>query len=589
MADREHILIALVEEVLGPRSGPLEVLTADLDPRTEYITGVLAPVSAQRPPDDIESEPDDLAEEVEEANKLDPQEDQDYQGVIVATGLLSPALDPKSLPCSIGLSFTLRAVGEAPEIEICSTWARYQPHQSGWQRQPDGFLTGPIQADRGTTWSAGQGISLQMRVVPIDPDLWRVSLFLINVAVVEDSLHPSTSEHIFQPQIRVVCCSGTDLEPLRQTRFERAPTDETDQPISEDESLNLVYSNRPSMARGHLCGAIWKSIDPERPDASEPLPDKAPFAWTDSTCIPDSERNKFSPADVRTELVPCYPLEAPEMGWNEGFGTSPVLDPEELAEKWTDHEVRSALSPMVEGYMAWIKDQQRMVSTVPDDQRPVAESHIQRCQQALARITEAIDILIKDEEARLAFCFANKAIAVQSRWTRGQVLRWRPFQLAFILLNIPAIADPTHPDRNICDLLWFPTGGGKTEAYLGLAAFVIALRRRRARTSHTPDSGYGTGVLSRYTLRLLTIQQFRRALGVITACELLRVQGLDSSTGPVGWRPSDHNGHETFLWGKVDSLSGCGLEVASRRIISCLLVLSPARAGSLSSRVLSIS
>ena len=126
MAEREHVLIALVEEVLGPRDGPQEVLPADQDPRAEYITGVLAPASAQRPPDDIESEPDDLAEE---AGGHDPQEDSDSQGVVVAQGILSPALDPKALPSSIGLSFTLSSPEQSPEIEICATWARYQTHR----------------------------------------------------------------------------------------------------------------------------------------------------------------------------------------------------------------------------------------------------------------------------------------------------------------------------------------------------------------------------------------------------------------------------------------------------------------------------
>ena len=203
---------------------------------------------------------------------------------------------------------------------------------------------------------------------------------------------------------------------------------------------------------------------------------------------------------------------------------------------------------MVDGYRAWIAAQQNLVPTLPVNQREVAERHITRCEEILTRLGEAVDLLASDQEVRLAFCFANRAIALQSQW-RGQVLNWRPFQLAFILLNVAALADPDHADRNICDLLWFPTGGGKTEAYLGLAAFTIALRRRRNRESGHPDSGNGTGVLSRYTLRLLTIQQFRRALGVITACEYLRVQGLDSSAGPVGWRPSGYGGKETFLWG----------------------------------------
>ena len=75
------------------------------------------------------------------------------------------------------------------------------------------------------------------------------------------------------------------------------------------------------------------------------------------------------------------------------------------------------------------------------------------------------------------------------------------------------------------DLLWFPTAGGKTEAYLGLTAFTLALRRLRARGQTDPQSARGDGgvtVIMRYTLRLLTSQQFQRAAALICACELAR-------------------------------------------------------------------
>ncbi len=130
--------------------------------------------------------------------------------------------------------------------------------------------------------------------------------------------------------------------------------------------------------------------------------------------------------------------------------------------------------------------------------------------------------------------------------------------MAFILLNIPPLAQPSHPARTVCDLLWFPTGGGKTEAYLGLAAFVLGLRRLRARDHDITEdrTGGGVGVLSRYTLRLLTIQQFRRALGVITACEMLRVWNLNTTGIPEGWRPRDCRRGERFIWGGLRFSAG---------------------------------
>ena len=569
MAERENILIALVEEVLGPRHGPYEILPANQDPRSEYITGVLAPVSSHRLPDDIESEPDDYAEET---GRHDPQEDQGSQDAVVATGILSPALDPKALPSSIGLSFTLSSPGQHPEIDICATWARYLTHKSGWKREPHGFVTGRIRVDRDKKWTAGQGVNLSMRVIRLPSDLLRISLFLVNVADMEDPPRPSTSEHIFQPQIRVFCSSGTELQPVRPIDSGGVCEGASESHVSEDASLNLVYRDRSSLARGHLCGAVWKSIDPERPHSGIPSPGKAPFAWTDAATIPEVERQRFTPADVRTEMVPCYPLEAPEMGWDKAFGPAPVLDPQELAENWSDGEVRSALVPLATGYRSWIDAQRNMVSALPVGQQVVAKEHIKRCEETQVRLTEAIDLLASDEDVRLAFCFANRAIALQSQW-RGQALQWRPFQLAFILLNVAALSDIGHSDRNICDLLWFPTGGGKTEAYLGLAAFTIAFRRLRAKKSAHLDVGNGTAVLSRYTLRLLTIQQFRRALGVITACEFLRVQGLDSPSGPVGWRPTGYAGQETFLWGA--SRFSAGLWVGGNVTPNGLLSIGP--------------
>ena len=106
---------------------------------------------------------------------------------------------------------------------------------------------------------------------------------------------------------------------------------------------------------------------------------------------------------------------------------------------------------------------------------------------------------------------------------------WRLFQLAFVLLNLEGLADPAHPDRPIVDLLFFPTGGGKTEAYLGLAAFAIARRH----LDNPGIEGAGLSVVMRYTLRLLTLDQLQRAASLVCALELERRSGDRLGTWPI--------------------------------------------------------
>lgn len=554
MSERDQMLIALVKEVLGPRNGAREVLPEEDDPRTEFITGILAPAEAHLEPDAIE---DDIDEVIEETSS---EEDQDTQGFVGTPGVFSPALDPKALPRSVGISFTVETETTHPEVEICATWARYHFSLSGWQREPDGFLTGSIQADQPVdSWNPRAGVTLQLRSRPVQGG-WRVSIFLINTTQVAGE-YPVTGEYIFQPQIRVNGCTGTHLVPVR-TRDESQGNEIGHTPDlndTEDLGLKMLYQNRTALARGHMCGATWRAIDPERPYANAVHPTEAPFYWIDREVIQEGERERFSPPDVRTDFVPSYPIQIPDMSWPTRFGPPPELRPGVLAEIWEPAQLRVALQPLVSGYTNWIIAQQTALMGYAPEYQPAGQANLQECQQVAQRMQEAIEVLCRDEEARLAFCFANKAIDLQAQWKNPQrTLNWRPFQLAFILLNIPPLANPFHNARDICDLLWFPTGGGKTEAYLGLAAFVLGLRRLRARnrTSFEDRTGGGVGVLSRYTLRLLTIQQFRRALGVITACEMLRVWGLDMQGGVAGWRPQAFARTTNFLWGGLRFSAG---------------------------------
>lgn len=190
-------------------------------------------------------------------------------------------------------------------------------------------------------------------------------------------------------------------------------------------------------------------------------------------------------------------------------------------------ELRAALGELPPLYGSWINAERLKLDGLPPLRRQAGEQLISDMEKAQRRIVDGIDMLVGDQWARAAFRFMNLAVAQAARHRDAgterdhaslKEPRWRPFQLAFILLNLPGLINRAHEDREIADLLFFPTGGGKTEAYLGLSAFVIAHRR----LTNAGVLGAGVAVIMRYTLRLLTLDQLGRAAGVICALELMR-------------------------------------------------------------------
>ena len=219
-----------------------------------------------------------------------------------------------------------------------------------------------------------------------------------------------------------------------------------------------------------------------------------------------------------------------------------------------------ALRPLAAGYRAWLTDQKLRLDEPEIRRHEPAGSHAVELASSLAdRLDRAVDLLREDGVAREAFQFANQAMALQrvrSEVTRArlaspstsldELLRrydvpaqrsWRPFQIAFVLLCLPNLTDPRHRDAHRdevgqAQLLFFPTGGGKTEAYLGLTAFTLALRRLQGVVGEGAaacDGSDGVAVLMRYTLRLLTAQQFQRAAALI-----LRLRGASPGTTGSG-------------------------------------------------------
>ena len=185
-----------------------------------------------------------------------------------------------------------------------------------------------------------------------------------------------------------------------------------------------------------------------------------------------------------------------------------------------------ALTPLATGYQAWIKQQHAALTDPAGEARDTAEELLFHARSAAGRIERGIRVLAQDQDALDAFRVANRAVAAAlarrlAREGGSEPPRWRAFQLAFLLLNLPGLADPANPEREFVDLLFFPTGGGKTEAYLGLAAFTMVLRRLR-NPEDGGRAGAGVSVIMRYTLRLLTLDQLGRAAGLVCALELER-------------------------------------------------------------------
>ncbi len=389
---------------------------------------------------------------------------------------------------------------------------------------------------------------------------------------------------IFQPQIRANCIGDTRLEPFDLKSYDESLDD------NEENNLKMLYFDVRPKARGHMCGAIWSNIDPQK-DPDEPLLRKTtsgpPFNWIDGDFIESKVagiKKLFFPPDLRTEFVPIIPVSAPDFNWknirkkSDKWEATPIslskdsfLDAEYLAEKCYDPVLlRSVLSEIVreyENWRSWKKDE--ISGTSLEWAIKIANNNLEKHNELIKRITRGIEILCNNDNARLAFCFANKAISLQNRWkkkySQGEIVKsptevdpfiWRPFQISFILLLIASIVEKTDIERDIVDLIWIPTGGGKTEAYLGITAFSIAYRRRMGIIDSEQKRDIlenGIYLISRYTLRLLAIQQFRRATKLIVACEYLRIQNLnDKIQGEIiGWLPESliksKEGYETTL------------------------------------------
>lgn len=562
---REVFVTELVKEVLGPRYGLHEEM--DKSPLSEYITGVLAPIinNSAREILNLNNEDTQLEQEIEQKLKKNLNENIDYDEELSESDIdlnsvpaFSSSLDPQNKPPSMGLSFIVEC-SEKPEAEICLTWAFYEARKKSekarskslWIRTPFYKIVQTNLNNNSVYYYNKHGhqvnsldsacISFHVISRKLKEKCYFVSLYLVNRTNADSEQVNNIHNYIFQPQIRVVFTKGTySAKSIKKSQS------------GEDEIMDFLYRKHPVKAKGHFCSAVWKDIDIQirsletvDPDFKECLK-QPPFYWDEQILLPKDKKH-FTEPDLRTEFVPIYNKFAPDYNWPNGYGNLPELRPSALAEMINYNNLEEALSPVYKGYEFWIND---LKNTVDEENRIIIEKLITGCENVLRRIKLGMETLKKYESVRLAFCFANKAINLQYEWSKEKgnksELKWRPFQIAFILMSLESIVEHDSPDKDVCDLLWVSTGAGKTEAYLALLAFTIAYRRIVQLAKG--QSGAGVAVITRYTLRLLTIQQFRRTLSLVTACEYLRVLGIMKSR-KVGWSPDQYQRNEGFLWG----------------------------------------
>lgn len=502
---RDELLDRLRRDLSGPLGGDEEIIHDA--PVTAYSAGVLFP---RRRDEDVVS--------LDKAEK-----DADLTTAELAVDEvpdIGVSLANVQTPSSMGLTF---AVDPAVSTTVIATVtaAMYDPiDEAGnivaarraelrakeldlrWRRRPLSFSPVVIDVTRPgqrVERLGDHGLEMRLRVRRPRDGAVAVTVTLVNANEVSRSDLQDT-RCFFQPYLRIAGPNGA------------AALVERPVPVGADENevkLNqLLHRHAPTFATGHGCAADWEWT---------PFPARG---------FVKERTRRAAVSAVWTSFVPSYEVLLAD--------SNPDIDTRSLGmlhlAEAPDADVIGALNALVDGYRAWIADRADEAERLRDTEfGTVARDQIRQCREAAERMAAGIGVLEREPEAFAAFRMANRVMAEQrgrTSWIKGgrsgEVTldgRWRPFQIAFLLLCLQGITEHDHPDRRLADVLWFPTGGGKTEAYLGLIAYTVFLRRLRL-----GEAGGGVTALMRYTLRLLTLQQFERAASLICAMEMQRLR-----------------------------------------------------------------
>jgi hypothetical protein len=483
---RTHLVNALRADLVGPyqleQGAVVEQELLELPPSRHYLTGFLAP-EEERDPEDVNQDdelaagPDEPEEETQNVGEEEPRRRN---------------LWPASIGMSLLVPYTPNAVSVTVRfaeyvIEPTSVEGRRQPFR-WWRRKPKQTITvkvplDPAELEAGTRLPDTVGLVLagQIRDAEkahgVPPGTRALAIFLVNKRPPGDKGRRD-EQFIFQVELEVECSEGV---------VPRPNIGDEDSDRWDDRVADLQFRERCEYAVGHNI-------------AVEVVSREHPVTRVKTTWLPSHE--------VRHVVA------------HHEDGVTVAMD--DLAQLADGDDARRKLARLPEAYGAWIGRQRQR--NVGEGRRPDTRHELMdKADDARKRIEAGIELLSTDAQVRRAFCLANKAMAEAARHRSPQRYQgerrpeWRLFQIAFVLMNLNGVSDGQHPDRDRVELVFFPTGGGKTEAYLGVVAFVLVLRRlRRAKLA---DGGLGVSVLLRYTLRLLTLDQLGRAATLVCALE----------------------------------------------------------------------
>ena len=540
---RAQIVNVFRRDLIGPGPQDLDLANERLNesPSRWYLAGFLAPAEDPLGLDGDDDETDPSAQEEMELDVEEPDADGVGGAATDNEEPETPNARRRFLPSSVGLTVLLAP--EVTSIEARVSWGDYRteptlpeavllpeplPDELGedgkpkrtqrpmvdWVRSPkERVISLPVKEGRSRPIVVPESAAEQRRGGGLvlethsrlfsytSPDgkterVRALTVFLVNRRATVHRFYADVS-YAFQARLELVCETG--FRPRRDLSGYKAG--DWDLRIAD-----LHYRDMREWAVGRNAAAGW---DATGDDASA-----VTRVWTDP--LPSAEVERVAPnedAEVKTRVT--FGMEALAL-LAEGDGSA----------------LRSALADLPILYGSWIGAERNKLAGLAPRRRETGERLITEMEAAKTRIANGIEILGKDAKARMAFRFMNLAVAMAARRRVAGATgdpkaldepQWRPFQLAFVLLNMAGLIDRTHVDRETADLLFFPTGGGKTEAYLGLAALVIAHRRLSA----SGLLGAGVAVIMRYTLRLLTLDQLARAAGVVCALELMRTDATN--------------------------------------------------------------